>query len=167
MLEKLYPAIGTTVKYVRQNASGSAETGSGVILGMALDVNRRLTVHIELPLVREDGSKERVNIDRLGLNPSLEFVSLYAATIKEIKAVSDEGNGKAKEVVADYNKRVDDLYAKILGEPIVIGVDMAKEGEDKTVETVVTLPEAPDAPEAEKDAETTVTKAATGLQEDN
>jgi hypothetical protein len=114
MLQTLYPTIGTVVNFVRTNTLEAPEVGKGTVFGFGLDPNKRIMAHIELL-----GTTERVNVDLNCLEPTEEFIAAYAQTIKEIKSLSNEGNEKVKVLVEDYNKRVDNLYSKVLGEPII------------------------------------------------
>ncbi len=120
MLQSLYPSIGSTVKYVRQNQLGAAETGSGIVLGITLDANNRPMAHIEIPIKLPTGQNEKINVDIACLNPMDGFVEQFAVAMKEIQKLSEEGNGKVQEIVSEYNKRVEDLFTIVLGVPVVL-----------------------------------------------
>ena len=118
MIKTLYPQMGSTIKYIRQNVNSEIETGSGVVVGLALDPNKRLIVHIEKPLITPGAPADRINVDLLGLNPTRDYIELYTNKMKEIKTLSNEGNDKMKRIMDQYNGLVEDLYSTILGQPI-------------------------------------------------
>lgn len=114
--KQVFLPIGTKVTYIRQNSLEAPETGSGTILGYALDPNKRQLAHLET----HTDNKEKINVDVACLNPSGEYIEKYADAIKDIKELSEEGNGKVAEIVAKYNKAVDEVFETFLSEPVVL-----------------------------------------------
>ncbi len=129
MLQTLYPTIGSTVSFIRQNNLGEPEKGKGIVLGITLDVNKRLMAHIDV-------GTEKVNVDISSLNPSEEYIAQFSAALKKIKEISDEGNGKVKEIVLEYNKQVDEVYLQLLGEPVVFEAESVPYVAQEEVESV-------------------------------
>lgn len=114
-----YPIIGTKVTYIRQNQLGEAERGSGTVLGIGLDANKRITAHLEL----DNDKKDKVNVDTACLNPSEDFIQDFAIAIKKIEVITKEGNSKVQELVELYNKQVEKCYDNVLGKPVVFDGD--------------------------------------------
>lgn len=114
MLTASYPRIGSKVNYVRQGENGQMVEGNGTVLAVVLDPAKRLMVHLETDEL-VDGQKSRRNVHANCLFPSDDFKASFKGSLDAIRSMGDEGNGKAQEIVTEYNKRVDAAYDVILG----------------------------------------------------
>lgn len=114
-----YPKIGSKVSFIRQGENGQAVEGTGTIQAVVLDPSKRLMVHLESDAVGAEGQKLRHNVHVNCLEPSDDFKAEFESSLKAIAAIGEEGNGKAKEIVAEYNQRVDAAYNAVLGEAVL------------------------------------------------
>lgn len=114
-----YPQIGSKVSFVRQGADGQPVEGTGLIIAVVLDPAKRLMVHLETEELNEHGGKVRHNVHLNCLEPSDEFKASFKASLDAIAAIGEEGNGKSREIVAEYNQRVDAAYSEVLGAAVV------------------------------------------------
>lgn len=114
-----YPAIGQRVAYVRQNPStGEILTGFGLVLAIHLDAVKRVMAHLSEK--NAEGHEEKFNVDLTCLEPTEEFIIRFTEVTNKVKEISSEGNKQVISVVSDFNKKVEDVYSGILGEPIEI-----------------------------------------------
>ena len=103
-----YPQLGETVKYIRQDHEAKKlASGEGIVRAIFLDPRQR-------PVVNVKDGENTYSIDLAAVNPVDGFEDLYKAKLEEINQVSDEGNAKAKAIVDEYNKRVDEMYDSFL-----------------------------------------------------
>lgn len=114
-----YPEIGVRFNFVRQGVGSGMVEGSGIVQGIILDPSKRLMVHLETDEVNEQGQKIRRNVHVTCLDPSDDFKAKFKAALEAVEAIGEEGNGKVKEIVAEYNQRVDEANAPVLGDPVV------------------------------------------------
>ncbi len=102
-----YPRIGSKVSFIRQTNTG-VEEGEGAIYAIVLDPVKRLMAHIETNQTHaENGKPVRHNVHLSCLNPTEEFKAQFKAMLDAVKSIGEEGNAKAGEIIAEYNKRVD------------------------------------------------------------
>ncbi len=116
-----YPALGQSVSFIRQNLNDKENPisqGVGTIVALSLDVHKRQVVTILT--TKATGEPDKVNVDINALNPSEEFVAKFKSTLEAVAAFQSEGNGKAQEIVAEYNQRIQEAYSAVLGAPIEI-----------------------------------------------
>lgn len=110
-----YPEIGTTVKFIRVDTEKKEVTGGeGTVRAIFIDPKGRLMVQVM------DEDKQARNIDLACVNPSLELRTKYEALNIEIEEITEEGNNLVKETVEVYNKKVDDAYSRLLGNPLLV-----------------------------------------------
>lgn len=114
-----YPQLGSRVNFVRQGIGSEVIEGSGIIHGVVLDPSKRLMVHLETDEVNEQGQKVRRNVHVTCLEPSEDFKAAFKASLETVEALGNEGNGKVKETVAEYNKLVDEAQEAVLGGVLV------------------------------------------------
>lgn len=115
-----YPRIGSVVSYIRQGSNGQPVEGSGVVQGIILDPNKRLMVHLGTDETDpETGNKLRQNVHVSCLFPSDDFKASFKATLEAAQKLGEEGNGEVKKVVAEYNQRVSEAQAPVLGDAVV------------------------------------------------
>lgn len=112
-----YPALGSRVSFVCQGTNNELIEGSGRVLGIVLDPHKRPMVALETDEVVE-GTKVRRNVHVTNLDPSDETKATFKATLEAVAALGSEGNGKAAQIVAEYNQRIDELHAPVLGTPV-------------------------------------------------
>lgn len=110
-----YPQLGTRVNFVRQGVGDGMVEGSGIIHAIVLDPNKRLMVQMETDEVNEQGQKVRRNVHVTCLNPSDDFKAAFKSSLETVEALGNEGNGKVKETVAEYNKLVETAQEPVLG----------------------------------------------------
>lgn len=114
-----YPVIGTKVKFCRQNVqTHEVETGSGTVLAICMDQNKRLVAHIQPDFPEGTEQPSKFNVDLNCLNPTDEFIQKFTDVTAEIKRLTDEGNEKVKQIVADYEGIISGKYTEILGSPV-------------------------------------------------
>ena len=121
MRKQEYPAIGSKVSFIRQDHNLNVVAGTGMILAICMDAEKRLCAHIQPDNMIPDADAERpakINVDLACLNPSPEFVELFNKRSEEVKALTAEGNGKARDIVAEYNQRIDAIKNDLLGSAI-------------------------------------------------
>lgn len=111
-----YPALGSKVSYVRYNEKQELDQGEAFVIAISLNHDKRIMTL----LTKEPGNHQapKFNVDINLLNPSAEAVEKFVTNTNTIKALSEEGNGKVKELVAEYNQKVDAQYAEILSVPV-------------------------------------------------
>lgn len=118
-----YPRIGSKVSYVRQNERSQMVEGTGIVQAIVLDPSKRLMVHLETDeLDPETQQKTRKNVHVACLFPSDEFKAQFKATTEAVIALGDEGNTKSRDIVAEYNQRVDAAFSLVLGEAVAFDV---------------------------------------------
>ena len=117
MHETLYPTMGTKVSYIRENKLGAPESGTGIVLGIAVDATKRVTAHLEI------NGGEKINVDLLAINPSDEYITKFAEAIKEVKAIGEMGNGEIKVIVDKFNGMVDSVYDTVFGGKVTLEVN--------------------------------------------
>lgn len=113
-----YPALGSRVSFVRQGVGTGIIEGEGIVMGIVLDISKRVMVSVETDEVHESGQKTRRNVHVSSLFPSDEYKAAFKASLDAVEALSQEGNGKAGEIVAEYNRRVDEAQQPVLGVPV-------------------------------------------------
>lgn len=116
-----YPQIGQVLPFIR-HLNGVNQKGTGIILAIALDPNKRPIVHMEVN-AEGDGLKlgEKINVDLKALEPTPEYEAAFIAAHKAIADIAEEGNGKVRELVTGYNQRVEEALSGVLGDPITFG----------------------------------------------
>lgn len=118
MLTASYPRLGSKVSYIRQLAqTGELQEGVAVILAIHLDQSKRLAAHLEG--TKEDGSKELFNVDLNLLDPSAETKAALQVMADQVKALSEEGNGKAAAVISEFNAKIEMVVSQVMGEPVM------------------------------------------------
>ena len=112
MTNENYPLLGSKVKFIRVNQETSAlSDGVGIVKAIMLDPNNRVQVQVH------DGVNAW-NIDIVCVNPSDGVKALYADLIKNVQAISEEGNELVRSTVEVYNENVKLAYDAVLGEPV-------------------------------------------------
>ena len=110
---KTYPKINQLVSFVRADEKAEIHTGTGKVQAIfAHAPDRRLMVQVKT----DDGSA--YNIDLEMINASDDEVAAYTAAVAEVQSLTDEGNARVKDIVAEYNGRVQAVYTRVLGEPL-------------------------------------------------
>lgn len=117
-----YPEIGQSVTFLKENINERAvEEGSGVILSICLDANKRLMAHVLVDNTEKpDGNSEKINVDVQLLNPTPEKKQAFQSAVEDVKSIVDEGNGKIQELVEEYNRRTQERYDEVLGRAVKI-----------------------------------------------
>ena len=111
MLEN-YPKLGEAVTFARATEKGEVFTGSGTVQAIFIgNPDRRAMVQ-----VKEGGNAW--NVDAAMINYTPEKLEEYRAAVAEVQSLTDEGNGKVREIIEDYNQRVAAVYVRVLGELI-------------------------------------------------
>lgn len=114
-----YPELGSKVRYCRQNlADKSVEVGSGRVLGLGMDINKRLNAFIEPEYPEGTDKPSKFNVPLASLEPSDEYIERFKKAVEEIDALAVEGNGKAQAIVSEWNDKVSAVYETILGAPV-------------------------------------------------
>ena len=126
MTNENYPLLGSKVKFIRVNQETSAlSDGVGIVKAIMLDPNNRVQVQVH------DGVNAW-NIDIVCVNPSNGVKALYADLIKNVQAISEEGNELVRSTVEVYNENVKLAYDAVLGEPVnVDSVPVPDQSEDE------------------------------------
>lgn len=119
MRTNTYPSLGQRVNFIRQGVGTEAVEGSGIIQGIFLDPSRRVMVNLETDEVNEVGKKVRRSVHVTCLSSSEEFKAAFKASLETVEKLAEEGNSKSREIVAEYNQRVDEAQRGILGAEVV------------------------------------------------
>lgn len=123
MKTSTYPTIGQKLSFIRQNLNNKENPihqGVGIVCALSMDTHKRLVATMLTMKDNGSGESEKVNVDLQCLNPSEEFVANFAATTQAVQNLQSEGNGKAAEVVAEYNQLIQSAYSGVLGEPVEV-----------------------------------------------
>ena len=113
-----YPALGAKVKYIRTTDEGKILDGVGHVQAIFLDPNKRIMAQVKDIPIAKDVERQVYNIDFYGINPNDQVKKEYGKLIKDIQATTLEGNKLAKEVVDQYNEKVEQQYSSLLGAPV-------------------------------------------------
>lgn len=126
MISATYPKIGSRARFIRLSPRDQMpEQGEGLIIAHVLDPSKRLMCVLHAALPNPDKNVEgnivqNVNIDVRAIDPSPEYIKLFIEGAEKVKLLTDEGNGKAIEIVSKYNKMVEEVYDAFLGKPQVL-----------------------------------------------
>lgn len=112
---KSYPIINESVSFARADETGETHTGTGKVQAIFVGMpDRRLMVQVK----EETGAAW--NVDLAMINPSEEELETYRSAVKEVQAITEEGNGKVKALVEEYNEKVQAVYVRVLGELVEV-----------------------------------------------
>jgi len=110
---KMYPALNESVSYARADEKGVTHTGTGKVQAIFIgSPDRRLMVQVK------DETEAAWNVDLAMINPTEEELAAYRDAVKEVQAITEEGNGKVKAIVDEYNDKVQGIYVSVLGNAV-------------------------------------------------
>lgn len=112
-MNTIYPEIGARVGYVRSDSNGVVQTGTGEVRAIFVNEDKRVYVQVA------DGANVW-NVSLAVLNPSPETIDLFTKIDAETKALTIEGNEAVRNIVAEYNAKIETLKSVVLGEVIEI-----------------------------------------------
>jgi len=99
--------LGDKVSFIRADEKGNIIEGCGVVVARYMRDGREL--------VQVKGVESSHNVFLACVNPSDEFKAAFTAGMIQVQQLTDEGNAKVRELVADYNERVEVVYDGLLG----------------------------------------------------
>ena len=113
--------IGTKVNFIRRTKEDAVVNGRGIIKAIFLDPNNHKSAQVIYK--NEEGKEETQNILWQAINPTLEFEKAFTELVAQVSEIAKEGNAKVQEVVAEYNKKVEDAETALLGQPIKLEIE--------------------------------------------
>lgn len=105
-------ALGNKAKYIRQLNDGTFEEGEGIVLAHSISPKGHAIALIDA------GGGRKFNVGLACLNPSDDLKAQYKDAMARIKALEDDAQERNRQMVTEYNERIDNIYTEILGQPV-------------------------------------------------
>lgn len=103
--------LGQKVRYVRVKSDGVITSGEGVIQAIIIGIEKRKNFQVK------DGD-DAFNLEPMAINPTDDEERAYTAHVKTIRAMADDFNKRANELVQAGNAAIMNLNTEFFGPPI-------------------------------------------------